>query len=214
MGENSRDEALKRLFEHTKVVDISRLYRALNTTSYATVFRYLKKVGYLCSYSHAGRYYTLTHIPLFDRFGLCFFNDICFSKFGTLKVAVRHVIEKSSQGMTHKELENLLRVRTQNTIRELTKSKTVSRERISGVFVYVSADKNKSTSQLEQRQQTSIVRLQIVEPQKIIEVLLELLHFDNWDPQKISKRLLEREVNITKVQVEEILKRYNLKKKP
>lgn len=215
MSKHNCEKALKKLFERFQVVDVNQLYHALNTTSYVTVFRHLKKVGYLCSYSHAGRYYTLSHIPVFDRFGLWFFNGICFSKFVTLKLTVYHLIEQSSQGMTHNELKALLRVRTQNTIRELVKNHTVSRERIAGVFLYISSDKNKAASQLAKRRQTSAVKTpaHIIGPHMTIEMLLELLRFDDWEPQTISKHLQARGVHITAVQVEEVLTRYNLKKK-
>ena len=83
-----REEKIEKLFERLKITDINKLFQVLETRSIMTVFRNLTKIGYYSSYSHAGRYYTLRHIPNFDENGLWHFKDISFSKFGTLKATV------------------------------------------------------------------------------------------------------------------------------
>src|SRR5438046_7797969 len=50
---------LHKLFRTRPVALLSDLRKALQTPSRTTVFRVLSSVGYLASYSHAGRYYTL-----------------------------------------------------------------------------------------------------------------------------------------------------------
>src|SRR5205807_3085186 len=62
--------ALHKLFRTRPVALLSDLRKALQTPSRTTVFRVLSSVGYLASYSHAGRYYTLKRIPQFDPRGL------------------------------------------------------------------------------------------------------------------------------------------------
>ena len=54
--------ALHKLFRTRPVALLSHLRKALQTPSRTTVFRVLRSVGYLTSYSHAGRYYTLKRI--------------------------------------------------------------------------------------------------------------------------------------------------------
>ena len=49
-----------------------------------TVFRKLKPLDYLTSYSHRGRYYTLREIARFDDNGLWSQAEVWFSRFGTL----------------------------------------------------------------------------------------------------------------------------------
>jgi hypothetical protein len=39
-----------------------------------TVFRRLRKIEYVSSYTHAGRYYTLYDIARFDSDGMAFFS--------------------------------------------------------------------------------------------------------------------------------------------
>ncbi len=58
--------ALKTLFRAKPVALLDDLRGALKTPSRTTIFRVLSAAGYLTSYSHAGRYYTLKRIPQFD----------------------------------------------------------------------------------------------------------------------------------------------------
>lgn len=79
-GGSEADERLIRLFRRRLVVEVGALFETLGTRSRMTVFRRLKRVGYLTSYTHAGRYYTLLEIPRFDEFGLWFHQQIGFSR--------------------------------------------------------------------------------------------------------------------------------------
>ena len=58
--------ALRRLFQRQRTAELKDLFAVLETRSRMTVFRRLSTVGYLSSYSHAGRYYTLADVPEFN----------------------------------------------------------------------------------------------------------------------------------------------------
>ena len=64
--------ALEDLYRSQPVAVLDDLREALDTHgtcvshSRTTIFRILSTAGYLTSYSHAGRYYTLKRIPKFD----------------------------------------------------------------------------------------------------------------------------------------------------
>jgi hypothetical protein len=53
------------LVRHT-IADLPALKHALGTRADLTVFRKLKPLGYLSSYTHRGRFYTLRVIARFD----------------------------------------------------------------------------------------------------------------------------------------------------
>ena len=80
--------ALERLFAHRPVADLVQLGRALGTRSRMSMFRRLSSLGYLSSYTHTGRFYTLVSIPAFDADGLWRYEGIGFSRDGTLKATV------------------------------------------------------------------------------------------------------------------------------
>src|SRR5208337_4521665 len=62
--------ALRESLLASKIATLDELKQALGTPVDVTVFRKLKLLDYLTSYSHRGRYYTLREIVRFDADGL------------------------------------------------------------------------------------------------------------------------------------------------
>jgi len=213
----NKDEKLRQLFKQQKIAEINTLFGTLDTNSYATVFRHLKRLGYITSYSHAGKFYTLRFIPRFDRLGLWFFKDVCFSKFGTLRATAIKLIEESAEGMTHRELEELLRVRAQNTLRDLVNNQMLTRDNIGGVFVYFSGNKQNASAQLDSREKSirdEESRLtEHIDPHITIEILVALLKSDDWHPVAVAENIRRGGVSVTSQQVDVVLRRFKIKKK-
>lgn len=210
-----RKKNIEKLINKCKIVTIDDLKNTLDTDFSMTVFRYLKELGYLSSYNKAGRFYTMPHIPKFDEYGLWHYEAASFSKFGTLKSTICSMIEASHEGFTHRELKQLLRCRVQNTLNDLTKNNVISRRSVNGLFVYVSADKEKASAQISQREKKSGIKNiqgEAIELPIVIEILLELLRSSVWDAKTISRNLHVRRVCVTEQQVKEVFLRYNLKK--
>ena len=78
-----RSDELRSLLLRSKIATLDELKQALGTSVDVTVFRKLKPLDYLTSYSHRGRYYTLREIARFDDKGL-------WSQADRLVLAVRH----------------------------------------------------------------------------------------------------------------------------
>src|SRR5579859_1884725 len=57
-------DSLRKLLLHDKIATLPDLKRALGTDVDVTVFRKLKELDYLTSYSHGGRFYTLARSPV------------------------------------------------------------------------------------------------------------------------------------------------------
>ncbi len=187
----------------------------LDTDFSKTVFRYLKEIGYLSSYNNAGKFYTLLNIPRFDEYGLWRYESAYFSRFGTLKSTISSTIDNSYEGFTHGELKQLLRCRVQNTLNDLIKSNIVTRELISGLFVYVSADQKKAVGQISQREKKGTKKRPDmgIELPLIIEILLELLRSPIWDTKILSRSLNVRNISVTEQQIKQVLHYHSLKKK-
>ena len=58
-----------------KIATLPELKQALGTTASLTVFRKLKLLDYLSSYTHRGRYYALRESARFDDAGLWSHDD-------------------------------------------------------------------------------------------------------------------------------------------
>jgi hypothetical protein len=206
-------KALGRLFKRRSVARIEDLCEALGTHSRMSVFRRLKELGYFSSFTHAGRYYTLSEIPRFDLEGLWFWEDIGFSKAGTLKRTLVERVQVSEAGATHAELARMLRIRLYNTLLDLWRKKQIGRERLGAVHLYVSADESRAAEQILRREE--IIRIPpspSCSPAVTMEVLAEALRASHvmMDADVLVQRLSARGVQVTVDQVREVYERYGL----
>ena len=69
-------DPLRKFLRSNKIATLPELKQALGTAVDTTVFRKLKEISYLSSYSHRGRYYTLAEIAqsiprAFGPFRMC-----------------------------------------------------------------------------------------------------------------------------------------------
>jgi hypothetical protein len=120
-----------------------------------TVFRKLRQLGYLTSYSHRGKYYTLLEIPEFDEEGLWSWQQVWFSRYGSLEQTVKTFVEESQGGWTAQELDSRVHVETKQPLLKLVRRRQIVREKISGVYVYFSGEKEQRRSQGLCRQEWS-----------------------------------------------------------
>ncbi len=60
-------KSLQKIFLKQQVVNMSVLSKILQTKSRMSIFRRLKEIGYFSSFTHAGKYYTLTNTPQWNQ---------------------------------------------------------------------------------------------------------------------------------------------------
>ena len=109
-------KVLLKMFRKKYIANLDELFHLLDTHSRMSVFRRLKPLGYLSSFTDAGCYYTLQEIPKFDTLGLWFYQDVGFSRAGTLKSTAIDIVHFSEAGKTPTELLNLLRLKVANSL--------------------------------------------------------------------------------------------------
>lgn len=210
-------DALLGLFRRQKIADLDAVLAALDSRSRMTAFRRLSAVGYLSSYSHAGRYYTLRDVPEFDADGLWQHGGVLFSHAGTLKEAVARMVAQAEAGQFHRELQLRLRLRVHNTLADLVQNRRVGRERLQGEYLYVSADAERAATQVARRAQIGREPKldERLDPMMVIEVLAEVIHGSvvALDAEEVASRLVARGVAVTVAQVEEIFRRHGVGKK-
>jgi len=217
LGPEQSRQTLTRLFQRQSIADLAMLSDTLETSSRMSVFRRLSALGYLSSYSHDGRFYTLRDIPPFDQDGLWRYQGVCFSRAGSLKATVARLVEQSDAGRTHSELHVRLQVRVHNTLLDLVEDRRIGRETLRGHYLYVSANPARAQSQFILRQQQSAEPVQ-PPPESpavvVIEVLLDLVRSAGVRPDAglVAARLAARGLAVTVDQVEAIFSRYGLKK--
>lgn len=214
----SNDEVrqrLQKLVQRVPVVDLEQLCGVLGTRSRMTVFRRLRKVGYRTSYTHAGRYYTLEDIPVFDEQGLWFYGDIGFSNSGTLKQTAAVQVEQTPEGRTHNELRALLRVRVHNTLLGLVREGRIGRERVGNANLYVSAVPERAAEQITERQELRALLaevLRVATNEEVVEILVEALRAAPAipAPEQVAQRLAARSMRLEPHHVQRVYEEHGL----
>ena len=209
---------LENFIKSRRVVEMRDLFEAVESTSRMTVFRRLSGVEYLCSYTHAGRYYTLFDIARFDSDGIWFYDDIGFSQNGSLKKTVTYLVDNGDGGKFHSDLQRQLRVRVHNVLLDLVRSKQIKRTKFEGQFLYLSSDKARSTKQIEQRDKLSMQLRRIpafITQPMVIEILAEVIRQSKRHPRadQVASALAIRGLPIAENDVMTVFDHYDIEKK-
>jgi hypothetical protein len=149
-------DALRTLLLRNKIATLDELKQALGTAVDVTVFRKLKPLDYLTSYSHRGRYYTLREIARFDDRGLWSQAEVWFSRFGTLLATAEECVSRSPRGYFADELAPLLHVEVQDALHQLTQQERVARQIVSGWYLYTATEPTLQRRQLLARRSVEI----------------------------------------------------------
>ena len=214
----SATQQIADLFRKTPVMEMCAIERVLDGRSRRSLFRDLDALGYLSSYTHTGRYYTLASVPDFDADGLWRYQGIGFSRDGTLKATVRRLAESAEVGHTQRELQLRLGARVHNPLLDLIEHKQLRRESIAAQYVYVAAARAQAARQLERRRALVAAGLAVsgpVAPTLEIEVLVEVIHGARLPPPDaamVAARLLARGIRASEADVNAVLDRHGLKK--
>lgn len=215
----SNAELLRRLLVRKRVADLKTLMRATGGRSQASIFRDLAKLDYLSSFTHAGRFYTLSGIPEFDEHNLWFYQGIGFSKLGTIKNTVLELLNRSQAGYFHRELESLMHVPVYNPLLDLTRAARIRRESFGPRrWLYLSADPQRAAEQLQVRK--TLLASQPLPPPPIhvgsidavIAVLVETIQAGARLPTvlQVTQRLAMRNLSVLPEHVEQIWVHYGI----
>lgn len=213
--DTAKDRAA-RIFRRRQIADLAELKHALGTPSRTTVFRVLSSAGYLTSYSHGGRYYTLRSIPRFDEAGLWAHREALFSKDGTLRATIVRMVGAAPAGKTHEELQAQLRLRVHDTLLDLVRDHRIGRADLDRFYLYVNADKAAGKGQVAQRRRILSAEpspAALPEQNLLIEVLLAVIHQPDEGPDGVAAALDRQGRRVSREQVEAVFARYGFKKK-
>ena len=142
---------LRQLFRTHTILTLDDLKTALATQVAMTVFRKLRPLAYLSSYSHRGKYYTLNEIARFDQLGLWSHREVHFSRHRTLVNTCAVLVADSEAGYPADELEHLLHVQVKDPLRKLAHQGRIRRTKVGGRWVHFSTDSTLYHAQLRAR---------------------------------------------------------------
>jgi hypothetical protein len=149
--ENYSADSIVRLLRRKSMATLDELKEALGTRADITVFRKLRTLDYLSSYSHGGRYYALRERVQFDARGQWNHRGVHFSRFGTLVETVAAWVEEGEAGWFASELAAELGVAVKEPLLKLVREGRLAREEISGMYLYCSANSKTKRAQIRTR---------------------------------------------------------------
>jgi hypothetical protein len=139
------------LIARHQIADLNQIKDVLGCAVNVTVFRKLRELNYLTSYSHRGRYYTLTEVARFDADGLWSHQAVWFSRYGTLLNTAETFVNQAAAGYYADELAEALHVDVHDALLQLVRQNRISRQHVSGLYLYTSASPDVKRVQLLER---------------------------------------------------------------
>jgi hypothetical protein len=152
---------LRRHLRRHKIAELPELKRLLGTETDLTVFRKLRQLGYLASYTHRGRFYALSEFVGFDDRGLWSHDSVWFSRYGTLLATAEAFVLASSRGLYAHELADAVHAEVQEPLHRLVRLQRLSRTEMGGQFLYTAAESDVRRNQTLSRRTTQAVPLAI-----------------------------------------------------
>jgi len=205
---------LANLFKKEKCYTIDELSRLLNY-SLISIRRFLKVIGYYSSFTHNSKWYTLRSIPSFNNNGIWFYQDIGFCKHGNFNQTIGRFIDKSFQGLTAKDLFNMLSVPCHPILNQMYKKKKIDRYQTPKGFVYLSASESKKRLQLKRLQILTLgQKIERLNPQTAVYVLVELIKNPKASFFELSVAVKKKGVTASQRAIAQLFKDYDLKKTP
>lgn len=162
--ERYHSKELKRLIVKNKMATMVEMKAAMGTTVDATIFRKLRQLCYLRSYSQRGKYYTLPEIARFNEQGLWSCRGVHFSKQGSLLNTIEQHVNYCEAGYFEYELENLLHVVVRVAVLKLLNDNKIYRQKVAGRYLYCSSRMKKRKRQCSERKKQQAIADSALEP--------------------------------------------------
>ena len=181
--------------------------------SIPTVRLKLRQWGARSSYNKSGQYYALPDVPRFDENGLWWFKGAYFSKYGTLKNTVVHLVGASSAGLTGEQIGELVGLNPRSFLHHFRGTKGLRREKHQGVYVYFSDETARYEAQVCARLEAIAKGAGISDADAVV-ILVALIRHHGIVPETLALLPEVRAKGISAATIEDFLERHGLKKTP
>lgn len=206
---NNLQTKTQKLLRRKKVFTIEQVAKALNC-ALISARRYLKKWNTYKSCNKNSRYYTLPEVPKFDQHGLWQYEDIVFSKFGSLKETIVQLVLNSKSGLSVNELTSM--TGTSHTfLYQMQDISELKKEKIGSKYFFFSSQDVNYRKQKDNLKQTQTSKLP--SDSQAVLILVELIKNPDIDSKKISANLAKQNHNIEAEVVSNLLEKHDLLKK-
>lgn len=199
------------LLTSRKVMTLPELSSEVGVTK-QTIRAYMKNAQTISSFNKNGTYYVLPSTPQFDENGIWKYEDICFSKAGTLKQTFINLITNSSSGLNSKELGDLLLIYAGPAINGYRHLDEIKRENIGGRYIYFSSNSAVYSKQIEARLALDKKKKEqsSVRNEEGIAILVEIIKSPSIDLKTITNILKKDGMNVTEDNINNFLEQHSL----
>ena len=199
------------VFKEHKVLTFTEVCSSLQL-SRATVRRRLKEWEVMSSYNKSGQYYTLPLIPKFNKQGLWKYEGAFFSKHGTMKNTIIHLVLISQSGLSSSELEEILGINPNSYLPQCKQLEGIRKEKYKREVVYFSADEEVYQRQKKNRFPPKPTALKLPPDAISIIVLVEFIKNPGSTPPELSQSLIRAGHNVNTQEIENLFECHSLKK--
>jgi hypothetical protein len=182
--------------------------------SIPTVRNRLKSWGALTSYNRNGRYYALPDVARFDENGLWKYEGVFFSRYGTLKETVRHLVRNSRAGLDARRIAKLVGLPARSFMAQLKKIPGLRREKHERRFMYYSDEEDVYRNQRTQRIQESEKKpAELPSDTEAIFILVDRIKHPDSTLEQCAQRLRRRGRGVDISAVRALMAHHGLEKK-
>ncbi len=209
---NSAEDAVLINFRAKKILtidELSDLLRCSNVTSR----RRLKQWQALTSYNRNNRYYTLPSIPTFSKLGLWHYRGVFFSKHGTCKQTVIHLVQISAKGLSNTELAEVLGENPNSLLAHFDEIPGITRERHGRNIVYFSSEQEVYKQQQRARFPPEPSATELPSDAQAVIILVELIHHPGMSVDELAADLKTKGQAVEAGSIAALFERYQIDKK-
>jgi hypothetical protein len=207
-------DTIEKMLEEKKVMSIQQIIKRAGCSP-RTFYRLLQNIDHYSSYNQLRKYVTLKETPQFDKLGLWENNGIFFSKWGGVQPTIKHIVEHSKMGLSAGQINNALKIRVNNQIRELVKQMEIAKKKFGQFQIYFSADPETKEQQIQQRKQAEEVKLEGTPATRaqLIKILLTLIAHYKITAEALYTLLQEKGQKVPKRAIKWVFDKFQIEKK-
>lgn len=200
-------------FRRQRITTVSQLAERLKC-SIPTVRNRLKSWDALTSYNRNGRYYALVDMAKFDENGLWKYKGVFFSRYGTLKETVRHLVSNSPAGLDVRQIAKLVGLPARSFMTQLKRIEGLRREKHEKRFVYYSDEQDVYRSQRAQRIEESEKKsAKLPSDTEAISILVDRIKHPDSSFEQCAQRLHRRGRTVGISAVRALMEYHGIEKK-
>lgn len=136
---NNRDERqkiIKNFIRANTVQSFRQIFKQVDCSE-VTLRRDLHQINCITSYSHQGKFVTLNDIPVYNEYGIWFYQEIGFTKHRNSLELIVQLINSSKDGYTREQLQEILKIQIFQQIQILLRQEKLHRVKIGNKYKYL-----------------------------------------------------------------------------